>query len=232
MYINSGMNTVEELLQESLVKMDEANVLVNKALEELNKEPVVPEVPDNSRWSIALDELEYTKTSGAWGRYNGGRDASRTEVMWNIPRLTSQYKSNLKTVAEEVGIPFCVLLGISCRESNHGYSLDSNGTGDGGNGFGCLQVDKRYHDVQGRPDPYSMEHIRQAAGILMDYLGQVENNHPTWADKYILKGGIVAYNSGVSNVQTINGMDVGTTGNDYGADTAARAQIYREEGVN
>jgi hypothetical protein len=122
------------------------------------------------------------------------------------------------------------MLAIGCRESNHGASLDSNGWGDNSNGFGVMQVDKRYHDIQGSDNPRSMEHIRQATGIFVDFLGQVMDNHPDWDDKYALKGGVVAYNSGVSNVQSINGMDVGTTGNDYGADTMCRAQKYYDEG--
>ena len=46
----------------------------------------------------------------------------------------------------------------------------------------------------------------------------------------VLKGGISAYNAGVSNVQSYDRMDVGTTGNDYSHDTVARAQYYRDQG--
>ena len=70
--------------------------------------------------------------------------------------------------------------------------------------------------------------MAQCAEILTQYLADVEAKHPDWPDKYILKGALVAYNSGVKNVQSIEGMDRGTTGNDYGADTAARAQYWQE----
>lgn len=89
-----------------------------------------------------------------------------------------------------------------------------------------MQVDKRYHEQQGRPDPYSYEHARQAGDILLDMLDEVIKKHPDWSDKYLLKGAVVAYNSGAANVQTIEKMDMGTTGNDYGADVMARAQYY------
>jgi len=36
---------------------------------------------------------------------------------------------------------------------------------------------------------------------------------------------VAAYNSGVSNVQTIERMDIGVTDDDYGSDVIARAQF-------
>ena len=42
-----------------------------------------------------------------------------------------------------------------------------------------------------------------------------------------LKGGICAYNSGVSNVQTYENMDFGTTGGDYSNDVTARSQFFK-----
>jgi hypothetical protein len=54
----------------------------------------------------------------------------------------------------------------------------------------------------------------------------VEAAHPDWDDVYILKGAVAAYNAGVSNVKTINGMDIGTTGDDYSSDVIARARYY------
>ena len=61
---------------------------------------------------------------------------------------------------------------------------------------------------------------------MIEYMGQVARKHPSWDDPYVLKGIAVAYNSGPGNVGSIERMDVGTTGNDYGADVTARAQFY------
>ena len=58
----------------------------------------------------------------------------------------------------------------------------------------------------------------------------VKSKHRTWTDDMALKGGISAYNAGVSNVQTYEGMDIGTTGNDYANDVVARAQYYMNNG--
>ena len=89
-------------------------------------------------------------------------------------------------------------------------------------------MDNRYHTLQG--GPYSLEHIKQATGILIDMINRVGRKHRDWTADMILKGGICAYNSGVSNVQTYVNMDVGTTGNDYANDVTARAQYYRRNG--
>ncbi len=131
------------------------------------------------------------------------------------------YKEELASAAQRYGVPPAVLAAIASRESRGGAALDSNGLGDNGNGFGLMQVDKRYHTPAG--GPYSQAHINQAASILRDYLDQVRTKHPSWPPEQQLRGAITAYNSGVSNVQTIEGMDRGTTGNDYSNDVWARA---------
>ena len=49
---------------------------------------------------------------------------------------------------------------------------------------------------------------------------------PDWPEEQLLKGAVAAYNVGVSNIKTIDGMDVGTTHDDYSADVLARAQYF------
>jgi hypothetical protein len=73
-----------------------------------------------------------------------------------------------------------------------------------------------------------VEHIDQAKGIFHNYRSQLQNKHPSWSKSNILKGACVAYNSGVDNVRTIEGMNLGTTGGDYGDDVIARAQKFFE----
>lgn len=181
----------------------------------------------SNRWEAALDALETTSPTGAWGKRRGGIAASRADVDYNRARLPGPwYMERVKQVAEIHNLPPWLLLGIFDRESNHGRALQ-NGYGDNGNGFGVGQVDRRYHTQLGKPDPYAVEHMGQCCDIFTDYLRQIEKKHPGWADKYVLKGAVVAYNSGVKNVATIQNMDKGTTGDDYGADTCARAQYWK-----
>lgn len=133
------------------------------------------------------------------------------------------------TAAARFGVPAAVLAALASRESRCGKVLQ-NGWGVNSDGvphaFGIMQVDKNSWEPEGLPDPFSQEHIEQATGIFAQYLDEVKQKHPSWEDQFILKGAAVAYNAGVKTVQTIERMDIGTTGDDYGSDVMARAQYY------
>lgn len=190
------------------------------------------------RWQSAINSLEDDYPTGAWGmsdksayaqlRIKGGTYASKAIVEYNAKRLpTKDYIKRVNTAARKFQLPTTLLLAVFGRESNHGRNLN-RGYGDKGKAFGVGQVDGRYHKQKGKTDPYSVAHMAQAAGILYSFLKLIESKHPDWDDKYKLKGAVVAYNSGPSNVRTIEGMDRGTTHNDYGADVMARAKYWSE----
>jgi peptidoglycan hydrolase-like protein with peptidoglycan-binding domain len=181
-----------------------------------------------SRWDLALAQAPTSGASRATATANGhqgGIEASfkMAEQDWPLVQLLI---AKFTRAGEKCHVPASVLAAIASRESHVGSVL--NGVwGDHDNGFGIMQVDRRYHQLAGSlNDPASQEHIDQAAGILASYLKQVEQKHPTWEDAYVLKGAAAAYNFGVDNVQTKAGIDIGTTGNDYGSDVLARAQFY------
>lgn len=194
----------------------------------------------SDRWLDALLALEPDKPAGAWGMSDatargqlglkrGGRGASRKIVEINRGRkVPDDYWARLKKAAGEYDLPPVLLCAIADRESNQGAALDSRGYGDHGHAFGVCQVDSRYHSQKGLSDPFSLAHLKQATLILRANINRVEAKHPSWPDKYVLLGAVVAYNSGVRNVVTIENMNRGTTGNDYGADVMARAQILYE----
>ena len=135
------------------------------------------------------------------------------------------HKEKLVTAARQFALPPALLAAIASRESRGGAVL-KGGFGDGGNGFGLMQVDKRSHNLEGLPDPSSLAHIMQAAGILETFRAQVARRHPDWPDERQLQGGVAAYNAGVGTVQTLEGMDKGTTGDDYSNDVWARARFF------
>jgi peptidoglycan hydrolase-like protein with peptidoglycan-binding domain/soluble lytic murein transglycosylase-like protein len=170
-----------------------------------------------------LGRYQSTGASAVTARQDGlsaGVGASNRMADTDRARLLA-HKEKLLVAAQRHGVPPAVLAAIASRESRAGAALDSNGLGDHGNGFGLMQVDKRYHRPAG--GPYSQEHINQAASILSGYLRDVRDMHPSWPPEQQLRGAIVAYNSGPDNVRTIAGMDRGTTGNDYSNDVWARA---------
>jgi peptidoglycan hydrolase-like protein with peptidoglycan-binding domain len=152
---------------------------------------------------------------------SAGVDASHRMAMNDLEGLRN-YKAAFEAAGARHGLPPALLAAICSRESRAGAVLDRNGRGDGGNGFGLMQVDFRYHTPRG--GPHSAEHIDQAAGILKGMLDEVKQQHPSWSPEQQLRGAVAAYNSGVDNVRTLEGMDRGTTGNDYSNDVWARAQ--------
>ena len=120
--------------------------------------------------------------------------------------------------------PPALLIGLASRESQCGRLLDDKGYGDKGFAYGICQIDTRWHSIIGAPD--SVEHISQADSILTIYLAQIKGNHPDWPQARQIQGAIAAYNMGVHAVQTLDGMDIGTTHNDYSNDVWARALFF------
>jgi len=163
----------------------------------------------------------------AWAeRVPAGRAGSFNIALRDWPRLQDLVPA-FERAAVPYGLPTSLLLAVASRESHAGAALDANGWGDGGHAFGILQVDRRSHRIAGAASPTSDAHLLLGAGILREALDDVCKDHPDWPPEYQLEGALVAYNSGANNVQTLAGLNHGTTHNDYGADTLARAQWYQ-----
>jgi hypothetical protein len=191
--------------------------------------PPIAQIEDSSdRWSIALTKASpkgaSAITAGQDGR-SAGVAASQEMARNDLSRVLA-IADTLRQVGTKFSLPPVVLAAIASRESRCGAALE-NGWGDHGNAFGIMQIDRRFHNpLAGLPNPASLEHIEQAANLLMDRLTQLVDKHPDWEDEFILQGAIAAYNVGVDNIRTKTGIDRGTTGDDYGSDVLARAQFY------
>ncbi|XP_040192293.1 lysozyme g-like [Rana temporaria] len=155
-----------------------------------------------------------------------GVEASK-KLAQNDLRRINKYKSIILSVAKQKKIDPSIIAGIMSRESRGG-SILKNGWGDHYNGFGLMQVDKRYHTPKGTWD--SETHIAQAVDIFISTYNQIEKKFPGRSKEIILKGAIAGYNTGAGNVRDINDVDRRTTGKDYGNDTAARAQFFKSNG--
>uniref|UniRef100_UPI00398ED9F1 lysozyme g-like n=1 Tax=Pristiophorus japonicus TaxID=55135 RepID=UPI00398ED9F1 len=155
-----------------------------------------------------------------------GVEASETMMKTDLARV-NKYKALICKVASANQIDPAIIGAIMSRETRGGSGL-VNGWGDHGNGFGLMQVDKNSHTPVGTWD--SEEHLTQATKILTDFIKQIQKNFRTWTKEQQLKGGISAYNGGPGNVKTYDGMDIGTTGNDYANDVVARAQWLKRNG--
>jgi murein DD-endopeptidase MepM/ murein hydrolase activator NlpD len=185
-------------------------------------------------WEKALIECETfgcsLATAKAEGHLTGGVATSEAIAVKDWKKFDKTLLNRFKEASKKYDIPVALILALASRESHLGSILgrgnNKAGWGDNNNAFGVFQVDKRYHKIQGQHDPFSWEHLDHAMGIFNQYRSEIQKKHPDWSQSNILKGACVAYNSGVNNVQTIEGMNEGTTNNDYGDDVIARAQEF------
>ncbi|TSV81472.1 Lysozyme g [Bagarius yarrelli] len=153
--------------------------------------------------------------------------AASNKLAENDLKRMEKYKNIIEKVGRTMSMDPAVIAAIISRESRAGAAL-VDGWGDHGNGFGLMQVDKRYHKLRGAWN--SEEHVTQGTGILIDAIRAIQRKFPNWPKEHQFKGGISAYNAGVGNVRTYEGMDIGTTGNDYANDVVARAKWFKNNG--
>ena len=134
------------------------------------------------------------------------------------------HKGKLVNAAREFNLPPALLAAIVSRESRGGNALASDGTGDAGNGFGLMQVDRRSHRVVTTGGPAGQAHINQATGILRDKVNACERDFPSLSSSGQLQTAVSRYNGGRGFAAP--NSDQGTTGGDYMNDVWARAMYY------
>lgn len=168
------------------------------------------------------------KTAAQDGLEESGKEASQ-KMAETDKKKVDQYKDTIEKVGKELGIDPAIIAGIISRESRGNENLLKNGWGADGSDYGLMQVSK--HNKPNMKDgPGGYSHIKQASEILKKSIEGVTKKHPDWTKEQQLKGGISAYNAGVKNVQTLKGMDIGTTGNDYSNDVVERAKWFKNNG--
>ena len=154
-----------------------------------------------------------------------GVDGSRAMAKVDLHRVTA-LKDRFNAAAVLTGLPPALLGAIASRESRCGPALAPDGTGDFGNGFGIMQVDKRSHTIAGAPDPKSQAHINQASGVLKDFLAAMVRKFPTAPPVRQLQVAVAAYNCGAGGVASLDNADARTTHGDYSNDVWERARFY------
>lgn len=160
-----------------------------------------------------------------------GVEASNKMAKTDLERV-KQYKTLFTTAGKKYGIPPALLAAISSRESRVGKAIDADGSAHHDeNGYGLMQIDSKASNVVSKGGPKSQEHVNQAAEMLSGFRKKVKAKHPSWSEALQLKGAVAAYNFGVDDVQTIAGLDKGSTNDDYSSDIWARALFYEGEGI-
>ena len=179
------------------------------------------------RWGFALYLAGSTgasdRTAKRCGLMCGGLTASQHMARADLHRVLV-LKERFVAAGACAAIPASLLAAIASRESRCGKILAEDGIAGNPDAWGIMQLDRRHFVPMGDADGFA--HIKQTATLIAYYLNEVNAKHPQWRDKDVLKGALVAYNSGLSNVKTIARMDIGTTNNDYGSDVIARAKFY------
>jgi Transglycosylase SLT domain len=181
-------------------------------------------MPDNSILSD-YQGLGASARTAAQDRLPPGVTSSVSMARTDGGRV-ADVKDTLNAAAAASGMPPALLAAIASRESRCGNVLDGDGWGDGGNAFGVMQVDKRSHDIEGLPDPRSLGHISQAAGILAQAFAAAAGKFPDAPQARQLQAAVAAYNCGMGNVESPDTADAVTTGHDYSNDVWARATFY------
>ncbi|XP_018418372.1 PREDICTED: lysozyme g-like [Nanorana parkeri] len=156
-----------------------------------------------------------------------GVEASKKLAQNDLGRI-NKYKTKILSVAKQKQMDPSVIAAIMSRECRGGSVL-VNGWGDHNNGFGLMQVDKRYHKLEGTWD--SETHIAQATDILISMISQIKKKFSKASSEEILKGAIAAYNAGSGNVRDLKDVDSRTTGKDYANDVVARAKFFKKKRI-
>ena len=168
------------------------------------------------------------KVGGASGRSNKGLavPAEPNPIEDDLPQIEA-LRSKFDIAANMHGVPADILAAMASRESRAGKHLDASGYDPEKKAYGIMQIDERYHKRRGKK-PDSQEHINQAAEILSKNKKEIDKKFPKWTEDQRMRAAVAAYNFGVGNVKSWEGLDVGTTGGDYSADVMERARVYRE----
>jgi hypothetical protein len=126
------------------------------------------------------------------------------ELLRQYKRAWARCGDVIDRAEAEIGCPPFMLYAVGSRETNWDPFWETR-PGDGGNGHGYLQVDKRFHRI---PDDWTTNlewQVRKGAEILQGCFERFQD----W------EAAANAYNSGRPNASA-------TTGGDYGPDVMAR----------
>merc|ERR1719454_1895157 len=132
---------------------------------------------------VNMDTTGCSGTCNQDGHCSGSGITCSERLAGNDKNNLWKYRTQAKRAGSSKNIDHCIIGAIISRETRAGAALQTwngqYGWGDcyGGQcyGWGLMQVDRRYHNVQGAWD--SQQHMEQATGILIDTINCVGRNH-------------------------------------------------------
>jgi RHS repeat-associated protein len=164
------------------------------------------------------------------GGLRGSQVGSVRAARSDLRRISPELAARAVRAAEQNQVPVPLLFALFSRESQWGATLDASGLGDRGHAFGIGQVDLKTSGVARdtilASGTASETHMSMSAELLHDKFRRVSTKHPEWTEHERWRGAVAAYNYGVKSVRTLDGIDGGTTGNDYSGDVMERARTF------
>uniref|UniRef100_A0A8C2CVS8 Lysozyme g n=1 Tax=Cyprinus carpio TaxID=7962 RepID=A0A8C2CVS8_CYPCA len=144
-----------------------------------------------------------------------GVEASKKLAETDLARM-EKYKSMITKVGREKQMDPAVIAAIISRQSRAGATLE-DGWGDHGYAFGLMQVvaNPSIHRSAFTENPFACDIQATSVAVTSEQCG---------------KGGISAYNAGVSTVSSYENIDARTSGKDFSNDVVARAQWFKSKG--
>src|SRR5258706_4279347 len=146
----------------------------------MNDEPLIDSSSAGGNLHAILDLCQPAVASVKTARQDhwpGGVASSETMANTDRNRVMA-HKEKFKVAALDHNLPPALLAAIASRESRGGAVL-KNGFGDGGHGFGIMQVDDRNpFPVQHDGRPPGQPHINPATQIPANKLAPVKQSLP------------------------------------------------------
>lgn len=189
---------------------------------------------------VKADDGLYTITNAYEGAYEyfAGRPIT---FDWTEDDLRAQYNiakqcgwlDQIKAVAEQVGQPAELLLGIASRETGFLWSRNPDGAirGDGGHGHGLMQIDDRHFpQFCHSPDWHDIEkNVTKGVEILQEKEHSLRKHGI--AEDMFPHAAVAAYDCGEEGVLKAfhagEDVDAHTAFGSYGTDVLARAAKFK-----
>jgi hypothetical protein len=129
----------------------------------------------------------------------------------------------LQAGAKKHGLSLPYVLAIASRETNI-----TNELGDGGNGVGPMQLDRRSHSIPAdwRTNPAGI--VDQCCAFLAGLITWAKREYPAYNTLKIAAAAYNAGEGGASRGVTEGNCDAHTTGGDYGGDVLKRAAVFAQ----
>ncbi|XP_053160484.1 lysozyme g-like [Hemicordylus capensis] len=153
---------------------------------------------------------------------NCGGTAIERVAQIDIVRVR-RYEVQIRNVARNLCVEPALIAAMICRESRVGHLL-VNGWNSGRSRYGLMQIHSHYYPIIGAWN--SEEHISQATTILITQIRALRKRFPHWTWQQYWRGGICAYQAGITDILSYPGTDFCGTYRRFADEVIFTARYY------